>query len=75
MENLIYLKDLKPILLGAVMIQKWNDDEENFDVVYTSRDIFDDEEFYPQFGEMIVSQMYSFTDSNGDYLVITIEEE
>ena len=39
MENLIYLKDLKPILLGAVMLQKWNNNKENFDVVYTSRDI------------------------------------
>ena len=36
---------------------------------------FYDEEFYPNFGEKVVSQMYSFTDSNGDYLVITIEEE
>ena len=69
------VNDLENIIFGSVMLQKWNNDKENFDVVYTTHDIFYDEEFYPQFGKMTVSQMYSFADSNGDYLVITIEEE
>ena len=73
MENLIHLKDLKPILLGAVMLQKWNDNKEDFDIVYSNNDIYGDNDLYNKFGEMTIAQMYSFADDNGDYLVIIIE--
>ena len=73
MENLIHLKDLKLILLGAVMLQKWNDDKGDFDIVYSNDNIYGDEDLYNKFGEMTIAQMYSFADDNGDYLVIIIE--
>lgn len=72
MKN-VYLKDLKAILNNGVTIQKWNDDIEDFEVIYQTT-VFEhnNADISAEVWNMQVCSINAYTECNNSYVAIEV---
>lgn len=69
----VYLKDLKAILNNGVTIQKWNDDIEDFEVIYQTT-VFEhnNADISAEVWNMQVCSINAYTECNNSYVAIEV---
>ena len=69
----VYLKDLKAILNNGVTIQKWNDDIEDFEVIYQTA-VFEhnNADISAEVWNMQVCSINAYTECNNSYVTIEV---
>ena len=69
----VYLKDLKTILNNGVTIQKWNDDIEDFEVIYQTA-VFEhnNADISAEVWNMQVCSINAYTECNNSYVAIEV---
>ena len=69
----VYLKDLKAILNDGVTIQKWNDDIEDFEVIYQTT-VFEhnNADISAEVWNMQVCSINAYTECNNSYVAIEV---
>lgn len=69
----VYLKDLKAILNNGVTIQKWNDDIEDFEVIYQTA-VFEhnNADISAEVWNMQVCSINAYTECNNSYVAIEV---
>ena len=73
MEKIIYVKDIKHLLISETIFQKWNDEEQKHDIIEESFDCSNDE-LKEKVLEMEVVDISSYLKDGISYIVVTVED-